>query len=224
MQEQQQRSQSVDSRRHYHHHHCHRPPPRPPTSSSMSSASRSAEEHRLLERRMQVEKTITTRTHSAPRLDLISGEEMNSLRKLDLTKSGPITTLYKIPPPPRSQSSSSSSLSTETTLRVSSPELDEHPKEPLKPLYITEIIVPPKPPLPIREPIKATVITITDKTEIERRNREIERLEVERQTLHREKEVLLREIERYKQQSSTKLSHCLLHTKEQLFICSVPIS
>ena len=202
-QQHQQRSRSVDSRRHHHHHH-RRAPPRPPTSSSMSSASHSTEEHRLLERRMQVEKTITTRTHSAPRLDLITGEEMNSLRKLDMTKSGPITTLYKIPPPPRSRSSSSSSLSTTTTLRVSSPEPEEQPKEPVKPLYITEVLVPPKPALPPREPIKPTVITITDKTEIERRNREIERLEFERQTLFREKEVLLKEIERYKQQSSKR--------------------
>ncbi len=192
---QQQRSRSVDCRRQP------RPPPRPPTSSSTLSASRTTEEHRLLEQRMQTEKTITTRTHSAPRLNLTTGESMQSLRKIDLSKSGPITMLYKIPPPPHSRSSSSSSLSTETTLRVSSPEPDDRPNEPLKPLYITEIIVPPKPVVRIHEPIKTTVVTITDKSEIERRNRDIERLEFERKTLLSEKEILLKEIERYKQQS-----------------------
>jgi hypothetical protein len=183
----QQRSRSVDSRR-----HC-RPPPRPPVSSRMT------EEHR-----MQMEKITTTRTHSAPRLNLITGEAMSSLRKIDMTSSGPITMLYKIPPPRPSRSSSSSSLSTETTLRVSSPEPDDHPHESLKPLYITEIIVPPKPVTRVQQAIKTTVITITDKTEIERRNREIERLEIERTTLLNEKEVLLKEIDRYKHQTSKK--------------------
>lgn len=194
----QQRSRSVDSRRHL------RPPPRPPTSSSTatntagahSSSSRTAEEHRLYERRMQTEKTITTRTHSAPRLNLVTSDTTSSLRKLDTTGGGPITMLYKIPPPPFSRSSSSSSLSTETTLRVSSPEPDD--REPLKPLYITEITVPSKPRAPVREPTKTKVVTVTDKTEIERRNREIERLEYERRTLLSEKEVLLKEIDRYK--------------------------
>ncbi len=189
----------MDSRRHL------RPPPRPPTSSSTSSASRTAEEHRLFESRMQMEKTIKTRTHSAPRLNLTTGETMNSLRKIDMTTTGPITMLYKIPPPPYSRSSSSSSLSTETTLRVSSPEPDDRPNEPLKPLYITEILVPPKPIIRIHEPIKTTVITITDKTEIERRNRDIERLEFERKSLLSEKEILLKEIDRYKHQSSKKI-------------------
>ncbi|CAF1136886.1 unnamed protein product [Rotaria sp. Silwood1] len=193
----QQRSRSVDSRRHL------RPPPRPPTSSS-SISSRTAEERRLYEHRMEMEKTITTRTHSAPRLNLFKDETINTLRKIDMTSSGPITMLYKIPPPPLSRSSSSSSLSTETTLRVSSPEPDDHPKEPLKPLYITEIIVPPKPTIRIPEPIKTTVITITDKTEVERRNREIERLELERKTLLNEKELLLKEIDRYKNQTIRK--------------------
>ncbi len=174
-----------------------RPPPRPPKSS----ASRTTEEHRLSERRIQTEKTVTTRTHSAPRLTLTAGESINSVRKIDLSKSGPITTLYKIPPPPQSRSSSSSSLSTETTLRVSSPEPDDRPHEQLKPLYITEIIVPPKPIVRVHEPIKTTVVTITDNSEIERRNRDIERLEIERKTLLTEKEILLKEIERYKQQS-----------------------
>ncbi len=187
----------MDSRRHL------RPPPRPPTSSStaatagiQSSSSRTAEEHRLYERRMQMEKTITTRTHSAPRLNLMTNDTMSSFRKIDTSGGGPITMLYKIPPPPFSRSSSSSSITTETTLRVSSPEPDE--REPLKPLYITEITVPPKPVVHICKPTKTTVVTITDKTEIERRNREIERLEQERHTLLTEKEVLLKEIDRYK--------------------------
>jgi hypothetical protein len=113
--------------------------------------------------------------------------------------------LYKIPPPPYSRSSSSSSLSTETTLRVSSPEPDDRPNPPLKPLYITEIIVPPKPIIRIQKPVKTTVVTITDRTEIEHRNREIERLDFERKTLLTEKEILLQEIERYKHQSSKKI-------------------
>jgi hypothetical protein len=196
---QQQRSRSVDSRRHL------RPPPRPPTSSSTSLASRTAEEHRVLERRIQMEKTVKTRTHSAPRLDIITGDTMTSLRKIDMTKSGPITMLYKIPPPPYTRSSSSSSITTETTLRVSSPEPDDRPTESLKPLYITEIIVPPKPTVYVCEPIKTTVVTITDKTELERRNRDIERLELERKTLLSEKEILLKEIDRYKRQSSKKI-------------------
>jgi hypothetical protein len=154
---------------------------------------------------MQTEKTITTRTRSAPRLNLTTGETMNSLRKIDMMSNGPITMLYKIPPPPHSRSSSSSSLSTETTLRVSSPEPGDRPSESLKPLYITEIILPPKPIMRVHEPIKTTVITITDKTEIERRNRDIERLELERQTLLSEKEILLKEIDRYKHQSSKKI-------------------
>jgi hypothetical protein len=154
---------------------------------------------------MQTEKTITTRTRSAPRLNLTTGETMNSLHKIDMTSSGPITMLYKIPPPPHSRSSSSSSLSTETTLRVSSPEPGDRPSESLKPLYITEIIVPPKPIIRVHEPIKTTVITITDKTEVERRNRDIERLELERKTLLSEKEILLKEIDRYKHQSSKKI-------------------
>ncbi len=191
----QQRSHSVDSRRHL------RPPPLPPRLS----ASRTTEEHRLSEHRMQTEKTITTRTRSAPRLNLTTGETMNSLRKIDMMSNGPITMLYKIPPPPHSRSSSSSSLSTETTLRVSSPEPGDRPSESLKPLYITEIILPPKPIMRVHEPIKTTVITITDKTEIERRNRDIERLELERQTLLSEKEILLKEIDRYKHQSSKKI-------------------
>jgi hypothetical protein len=149
---------------------------------------------------MQMEKTITTRTHSAPRLNLITSDTMSSLRKLDTTGGGPITMLYKIPPPPFSRSSSSSSLSTETTLRVSSPELDD--REQLKPLYITEITVPPKPIVHVREATKTTVVTVTDKTEIERRNREIERLEQERRTLLSEKELLLKEIDRYKHRPS----------------------
>jgi hypothetical protein len=186
----------MDSRRHL------RPPPRPPTSSSTSSASRTAEEHRIFERRMQMEKT---RTHSAPRLSLMTGETMSTLRKIDMSKTGPITMLYKIPPPPYSRSSSSSSLSTETTLRVSSPEPEDRPNEPLKPLYITEILVPAKPIIRVHEPIKTTVVTITDKTEIERRNRDIERLEFERKTLLTEKEILLKEINRYKHQSGKKI-------------------
>ncbi|CAF4889972.1 unnamed protein product, partial [Rotaria socialis] len=56
-----------------------------------------------------------------------------------MNNNGPITMLYKIPPPPFSPSSSSSSLSTETTLRVSSPEPEDRPGESLKPLYITEV-------------------------------------------------------------------------------------
>ena len=201
----QQRSRSVDSRRHL------RPPPRPPTSSSTaamanhhhsSSSSHAAEEHRLYEHRMQMEKTITTRTHSAPRLNLNAGEAISSLRKINITGGGPITMLYKIPPPPFSRSSSSSSLSTETTLRVSSPEPDDRLNEPLKPLYITEIMVPSKPSVRVPQPGKTTVVTITDKTEIERRNREIERLEHERRTLLTEKELLLQEIDRYKHRPS----------------------
>jgi hypothetical protein len=151
---------------------------------------------------MQMEKIITTRRHSAPRLHLMTDEMNRSLRRLDTTRGGPITMLYKIPPPPFSRSSSSSSLSTETTLRVSSPEPDDHRNEPLKPLYITEIIVPAKPIVRVHEAIKTTVVTITDKTEVERRNREIERLEIERKTLLTEKELLLKEIDRYKNQPS----------------------
>jgi hypothetical protein len=81
----------VDSRRHL------RPPPRPPTSSStaatagiQSSSSRTAEEHRLYERRMQMEKTITTRTHSAPRLNLMTNDTMSSFRKIDTSGGGPV--------------------------------------------------------------------------------------------------------------------------------------
>ena len=171
--------------------------------SSSSAASRTAEERRVFQHRMQTEKIKTTRTHSVSRLDQIKDETMLPLRKIDMTKSGPITTLYKIPPPPFSRSSSSSSLSTETTLRVSSPEPDDRPREPLKPLYITEIIVPPRPVKPaVTEPRQTTVVTLTDRTEIERRNREIERLELERRTLLNEKELLLKEIDRYKRQSS----------------------
>ncbi|CAF2768137.1 unnamed protein product [Rotaria sp. Silwood2] len=221
----QQRSRSVDSRRHL------RPPPRPPTSSSsISSASRTAEERRLYEHRMEMEKTITTRTHSAPRLNIMQDETMNSLRKIDMTSSGPITMLYKIPPPPFSRSSSSSSLSTETTLRVSSPEPDDRPKEPLKPLYITEIIVPAKPVIRVPEPIKTTVITITDKTEIERRNREIERLELERKTLLDEKQLLLKEIDRYKHQTIHKIpekkttSITILTNHEQIHTQQKPLT
>ncbi|CAF1281668.1 unnamed protein product [Rotaria sordida] len=200
-----QRSRSVDSRRHL------RPPPRPPTSSSTAlatglhtSASRTTDEHRLYERHMQMEKSTTTRTRSAPRLNLIASDTMSTLRKINTTGGGPITMLYKIPPPPFSRSSSSSSLTTETTLRVSSPEPDE--REPLKPLYITEITVPPKPIVHVHEPRKTTVVTITDKTEIERRNREIERLEQERRTLLSEKEILLKEIDRYKHRPVTKIA------------------
>ncbi|CAF3102541.1 unnamed protein product [Rotaria socialis] len=200
-----QRSRSVDSRRHL------RPPPRPPTSSSTglptgihtSSSTHTAEEQRLYERRTQLETTITTRTRSAPRLNVISTDTMSSLRKINTAGGGPITMLYKIPPPPFSRSSSTSSLSTETTLRVSSPEPDEH--EPLKPLYITEITVPPKPIVHVHEARKTTVVTITDKTEIERRNREIERLEQERKTLLTEKEILLKEIDRYKHKPVVKV-------------------
>lgn len=154
-----------------------------------------------MEHRVQREQITTTRTHSAPRLNLMQGETINSLRKIDMNTTGPVTMLYKIPPPLLSRSSSSSSLSTETTLRVSSPEPDDRPREPIKPLYITEIIVPPKQIVKVKEPIKTTVITITDKTEIERRNREIERLELERKTLLTEKELLLKEIDRYKNQT-----------------------
>ncbi|CAF1614470.1 unnamed protein product, partial [Adineta ricciae] len=195
----QQRSRSMECRRHF------RPPPRPPTSSSSVLASRTAEEHRTFEQRTQMERTITTRTRSAPRLNVMTGDTISTLRKIDLSKSGPITTLYKVPPPPYSRSSSSSSLSTETTLRVSSPEPDRQPNQPLKPLYITEIIVPPKPVVRVQEAIRTTVVTITDKSEIERRNREIERLDLERKTLLNEKEVLLREIDRYKHQPIPKL-------------------
>lgn len=202
-----QRSRSVDSRRHL------RPPPRPPKSASSngttsnihSSSSHTAEEHRLYEHRMTREKTITTRTHSAPRLNQIAtGESFAALKKIDTNAGGPITMLYKIPPPPFSRSSSSSSLSTETTLRVSSPEPDERVPEPLRPLYISEITVPPKPIIRMPE-TKTTVVTITDRTELERRNREIERLEVERRTLLAEKELLLKEIERYKNRPVTKV-------------------
>lgn len=186
----QQRSRSVDSRRHL------RVPPRPPPPST----SKTTEEHRLYERRMQTEKTIKTRTHSAPRLNLIATDSLNTLKKIDTNAGGPITMLYKIPPPPFSRSSSSSSISTEPTLRVSSPEPDDH--EPLKPLYITEITVPSKPIVQPRQQTKTTVVTITDKTEIERRNRDIERLEQERRTLLTEKELLLKEIDRYKHRPS----------------------
>ena len=188
----QHRSRSMDSRRRY------RPPPRPPTSSSSSSASRTAEERRLSEHRMQTEHIITTRIHSAPRLNLNEGETMNSLRQLDTTNNGPVAMLYRIPPPPFSRSSSSSSLSTETTLRVSSPEPDDRQKEPLKPLYITEIIVPPKTVAQVPEPRQTTVVTIMD-------NGEIERLELERKTLLNEKALLLKEIDRYKQQTGKKI-------------------
>lgn len=203
-----QRSRSVDSRRHL------RPPPRPPKSASSagttsnmhSSSSQATEEHRHYEHRMMTEKTITTRTHSAPRLNQIfTGEDLTALRKIDTHGGGPITMLYKIPPPPFSRSSSSSSLSTETTLRVSSPEPDDRSNEPLKPLYISEIVVPPKPILRGPETIKTTVVTITDKTEIERRNREIERLENERRILSTEKELLLKEIDRYKNRPIPKI-------------------
>ncbi|CAF4266134.1 unnamed protein product, partial [Rotaria magnacalcarata] len=94
---------------------------------------------------------------SAPRLNVISTDTMSSLRKINTAGGGPITMLYKIPPPPFSRSSSTSSLSTETTLRVSSPEPEEH--EPLKPLYITEITVPPKPIVHVHEARKTTVVT-----------------------------------------------------------------
>ena len=167
-----------------------------------------------------MEKTITTRTHSAPRLNLVAGEAMSSLRKLDISGGGPITMLYKIPPPPFSRSSSSSSLSTETTLRVSSPEPDDHHHEPLKPLYITEITVPSKPAARVPEPTRTTVVTITDKTEIERRNREIERLEQERRTLLSEKELLLKEIDRYKHRPSTINAHARASPLTFLFACS----
>ncbi|CAF3330091.1 unnamed protein product [Rotaria socialis] len=197
---QQQRSRSVDSRRHA------RPPPRPPTSSSsISSSSRTAEERRLFEHRMQTEKIITTRTRSVPRTSQLQSEPISSIRRLNMNNNGPITMLYKIPPPPFSPSSSSSSLSTETTLRVSSPEPEDRPGESLKPLYITEVIVPAKPVVHVSEPIKTTVITITDKGEIERRNREIERLDLERRTLLNEKELLLNEIDRYKNQTIPKI-------------------
>ena len=140
-----------------------------------------------------------------PRFDRTTTEQhREALRKIDMNQGGPLTILYNIPPPePFSRSSSSSSLSTETTLRVSSPEPEERTKEPLKPLYITEILLPPKAPAEKKEPVvKSTVITITDKSQIERRNREIERLENERRTLLAEKEVLLEEIERYKHKPS----------------------
>jgi hypothetical protein len=127
---------------------------------------------------------------------------MSSLRRIDTRTGAPIAMLYQIPPPAFSRSSSSSSLSTETTLRVSSPEPDDRRQEPLKPLYITEIIVPAKPIVRLQEPIKTTVVTITDRTEVERRNREIERLEIERRTLLTEKELLIKEIDRYRHQSS----------------------
>ncbi|CAF0777396.1 unnamed protein product [Adineta steineri] len=220
----QHRSRSMESRRHL------RAPPRPPTSSSIVTTSRTAEERRICEHRMQMEKTITTRTRSAPRLNLMTGESMSSLRKLDMTKSGPITMLYKIPPPPFSRSSSSSSLSTETTLRVSSPEPDEQPNPPLKPLYITEIIVPPKPIVRMQEAIKTTVVTITDKSEIERRNREIERLDFERKTLLTEKEILLKEIERYRHQPAPKIppkkttSITILTNQEQMYKQNKPLT
>jgi len=189
-----QRSRSVDTRRQV------RPPPRPPTSSSTSSAaSRTTEEHRIL-----TEKLITTRTRSVPRLNLnTTNQTMNSLRKINMTSSAPIAMLYKVPTPAvYSCTSSSSSLSTETTLRVSSPEPDEQTKTPLKPLYITEIIVPAKAPARPPEQIKTTVVTITDKSEVERRNRDIQRLEIERKSLLTEKELLLREVQHYKQQIS----------------------
>ena len=163
---------------------------------------RTAEERRLYEHRMQTEKITTTRTRSAPRLNVMTGESMSSLRRIDTRTGAPIAMLYQIPPPAFSRSSSSSSLSTETTLRVSSPEPDDRRQEPLKPLYITEIIVPAKPIVRLQEPIKTTVVTITDRTEVERRNREIERLEIERRTLVTEKELLIKEIDRYRHQSS----------------------
>ncbi|CAF4908792.1 unnamed protein product, partial [Rotaria magnacalcarata] len=76
-----------------------RPPPRPPTSSSTvlptgihtSSSTHTAEEQRLYERRTQLEKTITTRTRSAPRLNVISTDTMSSLRKINTAGGGPIT-------------------------------------------------------------------------------------------------------------------------------------
>lgn len=170
-----ERSRSVNARRHHHH----RPPPPPPPSF------RTTEERRLHEHRLESERIISSRTHSAPRLPL------QPVRKFDTSTGGPITVLHSIPPPAFSRSSSSSSLSTETTLRVSSPEPEDRPVAPLKPLYITEIMVPARP----------TVVTITDRSEVERRNREIERLENERRTLLTEKDVLLREIDRYKRES-----------------------
>jgi len=153
---------------------------------------------------MQTERTIKTRTHSAPRLNLLGLDTFSTLKKLDTSAGGPITMLYKIPPPPFSRSSSSSSISTEPTLRVSSPEPDD--RGPLKPLYITEVTVPSKPVVqPPRQQTKTTVVTITDKTEIERRNRDIERLEQERRTLLTEKELLLKEIDRYKHRPIPKV-------------------
>ena len=40
----------------------------------------------VLEQRMQMEKTITTRTRSAPRLNFMANESMNSLRRIDMIK------------------------------------------------------------------------------------------------------------------------------------------
>jgi hypothetical protein len=198
--EQQQRSRSVDTRR-----QCRPPPPPPPLpprSTSTSATFRTAEERRLYEHRVQTAQMITSRTHSAPRVQQSVEETSHPLKKLDTNISGPVTMLCNIPLPPCSRSSSSSSLSTETTLRVSSPEPDDQPNETFKPLYITEIIVPAKPIVHLHEPIKTTVITITDNAEVECRNRDIERLEYERRTLLTEKQLLLQEIDRYKQQAS----------------------
>ncbi|CAF0844927.1 unnamed protein product, partial [Didymodactylos carnosus] len=175
--------------------------------------SRTEEEHRLCEHRMQTEKTITTRTLSTPGLSTYRDDHIKKFEVIN-SSGGPITMLYKIPPPPFSRSSSSSSLSTETTLRVSSPEPDDH-REPLKPLYITEVTVPPK---PIRlEPVQqtTTIITISDKSEIERRNREIDRLEQERYTLLKEKDLLLKEIERYKHKPATKTISTTSHDNKK---------
>ncbi|CAF0943841.1 unnamed protein product, partial [Didymodactylos carnosus] len=197
------RSRSVDSRypRRQHVTRLTNPPQHTLSTHNVYDRARTEEEHRLYEHRMQMEKTITTRTLSTPGLSTYHDDH---IKKFDVinTSAGPITMLYKIPPPPFSRSSSSSSLSTETTLRVSSPEPEEH-REPLKPLYITEVIVPPK---PIRlEPVQqTTIITIPDKSEIERRNREIDRLEHERYTLLKEKNLLLKEIERYKYKPPAK--------------------
>ena len=179
---------------------------------------RTAEERRLYEHRKHTEKITTTRTRSAPRLNLMTGESMSSLRRIDTRTGAPIAMLYQIPPPAFSRSSSSSSLSTETTLRVSSPEPDDRPQQSLKPLYITEIIVPAKPIVRLQEAIKTTVVTITDRTEVERRNREIERLEIERRTLVTEKELLIKEIDRYRHQSSALL-RSIISGKVDTLVC-----
>lgn len=171
------RSRSVENR----YRENFRAPPVPPRRPSVSIQ----------------QQTIKSRTQSTSNLEQIS-------RTIENQQTGPFRILYKIPAPSvYSRSSSSSSLSTETTLRISSPEPDEKPSDSVKPLYITEIFLQPKSKIENNETnCKPTIINLTDRTQIERRNREILRLENERRSLIAEKEILLKEIDRYKNQPS----------------------